>query len=118
MSELVVLIPQPRAVLILVVLVATKVDTDVLPPEVMLISMDAPEPALLPLTAELYVCVCPLELALTPLESWLHPLLANTCQGTGELASCLLAHTMMMIHISHTAPTQKVWPHLNWPTAH
>lgn len=108
-----VLIPQPRAVLIFVVLVATKVDTDVLPPEVMLISMDAPEPALLPLTAELYVCVCPLELALTPLESWLHPLLANTCQGTGELASCLLAHTMMMIHISHTAPTQKVWPHLS-----
>ena len=34
---MVVLIPQPRAVLIFVVLVATKVDTDVLPPEVMVI---------------------------------------------------------------------------------
>ena len=54
-----VLIPQPRAVLILVVLVATKVDTDVLPPEVMLIiSMDAGEPALLPLTGEVEVCLC------------------------------------------------------------
>lgn len=47
--ELVVLLPQPRAVLIFVALVTTKADADVLSPEVMLIFMDAGEPALLPL---------------------------------------------------------------------
>lgn len=48
MSEVVVLI-QPRAVLISVALVIIKEDAEVLPPEVMLISMDVGEPTLLPL---------------------------------------------------------------------
>lgn len=111
MSELVVLMPQPRAVVIFVVLVVTKVNTDVLPPEVMLISMD---------TGELCVCVssstpAPLELALPPLESWLCPLLANTCQGPGELALHLLAHTVMKIQVSHTAPHRRAGPTSLWP---
>lgn len=40
---------QPRAVLISVALVIIKEDAEVLPPEVMLISMDVGEPTLLPL---------------------------------------------------------------------
>lgn len=82
-SELVVLTPQSRAVLIFVVLVTTKGDADVLPPEVMLTSMDAEEPTLVPLTGELYVC------------PQLHPITVGAGHApAGELAPPLASQSL------------------------
>lgn len=100
---------------------------NVLPPEAVLISMDTEEPTLIPLTGELCVLRSQLhpiavgagELATPPPESWPRPLLANTPQRRGELASHLLAHIMMMIQavacITHGPHTEGLAPPLTGP---